>query len=193
MQEKLEEVEDQDIEEIEDYLDEIEIPEQLSIEELAIQAKGLTDDLNSAGYVLSDGRMLDFSGARVGGIGERAEDHRQLGIAYQENVDGTSAMNAFMHTTGAVRIDYNSGAIDMETEPTPAQLRKIQKIIKYNRDTWTVDLQDRDRKLSLEGGPAQTAIENIKRFFRDETLGTGYNDIIRLRQSTPSTPLQKEP
>ena len=48
--------------------------------EWAKAAKGTTDDLYEAGYVLPDGELLDFSGKREGGpAGGRAEDHRQLG------------------------------------------------------------------------------------------------------------------
>ncbi|MCK5614714.1 hypothetical protein KAR91_73310 [Candidatus Pacearchaeota archaeon] len=170
-------------EKVEDFLDSTNIPVEISIEELAVQSKGLTDYLEEAGYILEDGRLLDFSGKRMGGPGgERVEDHRQLAIPYKESIQSpTDAMNAFMRTTGAIRIDYNGGAIDIETRPTPSQERKIGKIIRDNKGTWTIDLQDGDRKLSLEGGPMQLALDNIERFFVDKTMGTGYADVIRFR------------
>ena len=82
-----------------------------------------------AGYVLSDGRMLDFSGKKDGGpAGDRAEDHRQLNIPTEENISGTDLMNAFMRETGAIRMDNNTGLFDINTEPSSDQYSFIKEV-----------------------------------------------------------------
>lgn len=186
--EELDQLEQSDLdsgeEKTEDYLDSTDIPVNLSIEDLVKQSKGTTEDLGEAGYILQDGALLDFSGKRVGGPGGvRYEDHRQLAIPINEDLDPTDLMNAFMRTTGAIRIDYNGGAIDLETKPTVKQLNTIGRIIRDNKDTWTVDLQDGDRRLSLQGGPMELGLDNIERFYTDKTLGTGFRDIIAFKKT----------
>ena len=168
------------VEKLEDFLEPLTIPKTLSLEDLAIQSKGLTDDLKEAGYVLADGRMLDFSGKRVGGEpGVRYQDHRELNIPVKEDIEWTQLMMAFMRETGAMRVDANTGMIDLDVLPTVPQQRAILNIIRNNPGGWYIDLQDGDRNLALEGGSASLALENIERFYEDETMGTGEGEAIR--------------
>lgn len=97
-----------------------------------VQEHGLTRDFREAGYILPDGRMVDFSGRhhsnhheRQGDYfqlkrgqrfddfqGQRYLDHRdiphepeQLGLQYDQHgqLSGTVMMHAFMQKTGAIR------------------------------------------------------------------------------------------
>jgi hypothetical protein len=96
--------------------------------EWAKVVKGETHDLNEAGYILPDGTLLDFSGKRNGGSGGvRQEDHRQLPLPIVGEISGTELMVAFMKL-GAIRMDKNSGLIDIAIAPTPNQLRIIKEV-----------------------------------------------------------------
>ena len=119
-----------------DFLDESEIPLNLTIEELIIQAKGLTENIGLAGYILRDGGLLDFFGDNP----DRA-DHRTLEIPINEwrTLDGTEIMFAFMDTIGAIRTDGDRGTIHMRTEPTMNQWRIIERIVLKNKDDFYID------------------------------------------------------
>jgi hypothetical protein len=86
---------------------------------------GTTENPAEAGYLLPDGTMLDFSGRRQGAgreaAGQRMIDHRELGDVMGEG--GTQAMIDFMNRAHAVRVDFNAGLFETQTEPTPKQLR----------------------------------------------------------------------
>lgn len=150
------------------------IPEPPSdIFEAAKLGHGLTDDLNEAGYVLPDGDLLDFSGKREGGPpGQRAMDHRQLAfeMAGDKGLSGSDMMIAFQKA-GAIRIDNNSGMIDMETLPTASQFSAIREILE-NNDGGFIDLQDGSRRSSVEIQDPKKAAGIIRRFYKGENFET---------------------
>lgn len=112
----------------------------------AIDFFGLTDNIREAGYLLPDGTMLDLSGKnydsstyeKVGDTfrakpgkknylrGERSSDHREIGQIIDVATDGTESMIYFMRETGAIRIDYNAGLIDISGPITNAQATVLQ-------------------------------------------------------------------
>lgn len=101
---------------------------------LAVRQFGVTTDPLEAGYVLRDGRMLDFSGKREGGSPRtRAFDHREIGRASTDDVDvpgGSDGMVTFMQETLSIRVhlDRDYAAIDMEGisgQPSPAQVKTL--------------------------------------------------------------------
>lgn len=97
----------------------------------AVEHFGLTTDVKEAGYILADGRMLDFSGKREGGEpGDRVQDHREIQYIFEGPVD---AMDEFMRQTGAIRFGLPDGGgmfLDFRGRPTPAQIRVIQRAFK---------------------------------------------------------------
>lgn len=86
------------------------------LSDAAAQTFGLTTDPSEAGYILSDGRMLDFSGKNQLGEGTTAEVRggtRRLNHESIVKVQGVSSKNPsvdFMKKTGAVRVDFERGA-----------------------------------------------------------------------------------
>jgi hypothetical protein len=145
--------------------------------ELAVRAHGLTDDLAEAGYILPDGRLLDFSGKREGGpSGTRNMDHRQLSFPHDTDFDSpTDVMNAFMRETGAVRMDANSGSVDLEAEPTSKQLSVIEDVFD-NAEGGFVDLHEEGRpraSFEVSDGAERKATGQIRRYFRGDDIGTG--------------------
>jgi len=139
-----------------DYLDESEIPLNLSIENLVIQAKGLTDYISDAGYILRDGGLLNFNRSGSG------DDHRTLEIPVNEEVSGTKLMYAFMDMTGAIRIDGDRGTIHMRTEPSMAQWKIIEKIILKNRDDFYIDISRKGENITHLRSPMALDMINHK-------------------------------
>lgn len=99
-----------------------------SVEEKAIKYFGLTNNPVDAGYLLQDGRMLDFSGVRQGAWpgGGRALDHREISEFVDDlDPEGKSygstmswCMYAFMER-GNIRM--SSTGIHFFVRPTPEQ------------------------------------------------------------------------
>lgn len=85
---------------------------------------GFTDDIMLAGYILSDGSLLDFSG----GSRERVVDHREI-VHLREGGPGTAGMQEYM-AEGNIRIDANTGFIDISKLPTDAQTKRIFEMVK---------------------------------------------------------------
>jgi quinol monooxygenase YgiN len=94
--------------------------------ERAIKHYGLTESWQSAGYILPDGTLLDFS---EGGGEGRSQDHRNVEFLVQKKFEyRTDAMNHFMKLTGAIRFMPEAISFDVMTEPTRAQMLVMQEI-----------------------------------------------------------------
>jgi len=99
-----------------------------------IKELGKTTDLREAGYIVSDGSLIDLSGKKEGGqSGTRSYDHREAG--------GTLGMQELMDY-GYIRMDYNSGSIDIVKAPAPIQYAKITEIAKRHDGEIFIDLDD---------------------------------------------------
>ena len=100
---------------------------------------GTTLDMREAGYILPDGSMLDFSGKHeVRGVdtsflnGQRFVDHREISdIAYDFDGESTGVKTdmADFLDRGAIRIDYNTGAINLNVAPTKEQKDRLRRLI----------------------------------------------------------------
>jgi len=146
-----------------------------NIEWARIKELGKTNDLREAGYIAKDGSMIDLSGKSEGGEpGTRSYDHREAG--------GARGMKELM-AYGYIRMDDNSGSMDIAKEPTPEQYRVIRKIIDRHKGEVVVDLEDGLGELKDQyylsparsfsrkydkGIPATRVINDIKRFFSGE-------------------------
>lgn len=123
----------------------------------AIEYFGTTTNLSLAGYILPDGRLLDFSGKKFGSDGRsRTIDHREVGDAYDNQID----MDDFLKS-GAIRIDATSGAINVGAMPTSAQMRIIEQIVARNTDSVSLELENNGP--SLNEVYDDTTPTNIKR------------------------------
>ncbi len=99
---------------------------------------GITDFMSEAGFILPDGRLLDFSGG-PGGDGMRGTDHRSISQALLDDQGGEPAKEYsggliyFMDHTGSVRVSYSGGRsgvslfVDVSREPTQPQWRTIKE------------------------------------------------------------------
>ena len=95
----------------------------------ALKAFKTTTNFNESGYLLPDGKLLNFSG---GERNHRYRDHREIGEIY-EATNGTAALNRFL-SDGNIRIMAESPGIDIASgvEPTAEQYAAIKRFIKAN-------------------------------------------------------------
>lgn len=90
---------------------------------LAVQQFGTTDRYESAGYILPDGSMLDFSGGKD--KGRRTQDHREIRSVFGpveagNNTEITKGMNHFIQE-GNIRVMAESPGIDVSAAMMPSQ------------------------------------------------------------------------
>lgn len=95
----------------------------------AVKEFGYTPYFYDAGYIVANGKMLNFSGEKGQHFGSRGQDHRAIGAIYAET-DGTDALNRFVNE-GNIRISPESPGIDISAtiEPTKEQYATIKKFI----------------------------------------------------------------
>ena len=94
-----------------------------SIENRAKKYYGLTDRFQLAGYLLTDGTMLNFSDEGY----QRDQDHRNIGYFYKK-ASGNNALRKFLKR-GNIRImchgkDYN---FEYYRLPTKEQFQQLQR------------------------------------------------------------------
>lgn len=95
----------------------------------AVKAFKTTTNFNEAGYLLPDGKLLNFSG---GERNHRYRDHREIGEIY-EATNGVAALNRFL-ADGNIRIMAESPGADLPVgvEPTREQYAALRKFINSN-------------------------------------------------------------
>lgn len=93
----------------------------------AVKEFGYTPFFYDAGYIVPNGKMLNFSGEKGQHFGSRGQDHRAIGVIFA-NVRGGEAMVKFMGQ-GNVRIMAESPGIDVSSsvEPTKEQYATIRR------------------------------------------------------------------
>lgn len=110
----------------------------------AVKEFGYTPYLYDAGYLLPNGRMLNFSGEKGQHYGTRGQDHRAIGIIYS-NIQGSEAMLKFMEQ-GNIRVMAETPGIDLSatSEPTKEQYDTISRFVTQskNKGYFCVDLTD---------------------------------------------------
>jgi len=159
------------------------------VERSAVEHFGTTDDFRTAGYMLTDGTMLDFSGAHwLEGYDDnyladwrrkndiRQVDHEDIFEAYEAMGDefpNDSALD-FMRR-GNIRMVPEGPGLEIATakEPTAAQYRMIKRYVQEMADgrSFTIDLtknrRSNDGTLRYIGNVNPDRVVNdIKHFFR---------------------------
>lgn len=118
----------------------------VSVLDRAIRHYGLTDHWPSAGYILPDGSLLDFS--EGGGMG-RVQDHRNVGFLLRQtkrDMSGFEVMEKFIHLTGAIRFMPESIGFDIYEPPTSEQIRTMLEIIEDSGRPPIADMQRPDEE-----------------------------------------------
>lgn len=144
----------------------------------AVNYFGTTYSWAETGYLLTDGRRLDFSGKKHGARpGGRSQDHREILDAYSEeeqnNMSGSEAMVDFM-SKGNIRIQPEMYGINLSVQPTKAQETKLAEFIKRADGEVILDIDDAkgNTVVSVEypyGTRASKILNDIKQYFIDGT------------------------
>lgn len=158
------------------------------VEGAAVEHFGTTNDFRSAGYMLDDGRLLDFSGRHwsTGGKqefnGTRYVDHEDVFEAFQE-IDPNSPSDSSLQfiKRGNIRVVPEISGLEMfwKKEPSEDQYDKIREYIRaINRNPdrfggeyfavdFTKDRTRNDASLRYEGRiNADRVINDIKYFYK---------------------------
>lgn len=129
------------------------------------------------GYILTNGKKLDFSGRHEGGPGGyRTVDHRDIRDALGDDYGGSDysgSMVQFM-SEGNIRISPESGGINLSVMPTKNQFDSLSDFISHNRGEVILDLDTPDGQTvsSTEyprGTHANKVLSDIKAYFEDGT------------------------
>ena len=141
----------------------------------AVKEFGYTPYFYDAGYITPNGKMLNFSGEKGRHFGSRGQDHRAIGIIY-ENTQGSEAMIRFMND-GNIRIMAETPGLDISSsvEPTNEQYALIRKFARENGSKeryFAVDISDENGRVignyEYDGYVnADRVVNDIKYFFEN--------------------------
>ena len=133
---------------------------------------GYTPYFYDAGYMLPDGKLLNFSGEKGRHFGTRGQDHRAIGTIYEDS-EGSEAMIRFMNG-GNIRVMAETPGIDISnvTEPTREQYAKIRSFAQESagKRFFNVDISDENGNsvgaLTYDGRVSPDKVVNdIKHYF----------------------------
>lgn len=126
------------------------------LKERALKEFGTTPYFHQAGYMLDDGSFLNFANPfdlnpRYG----RGEDHRNIGSIYENDFDTVTDYMLDYMKSGNIRVQPESGGINIISKPSEAQLRKISELVRNGKIN-NIELSD-------EKGNTIDYLENIFR------------------------------
>jgi DNA repair protein RadC len=127
---------------------------------------GTTSNFNEAGYLMTDGTLLDFSGKREGHpSNKRSLDHREINF-----IDGTN-FDKFRQA-GNIRISPEIGGIDIWKAPTKEQKNALKKYITLQNDKNGV-IVDFENKKSIKypkGTKVEKIFKDIENFYSKDKI-----------------------
>jgi len=165
------------------------LPENEYFEKAAVKMYGYTTDFNEAGYMLPNGKMLNFSGEYGQHPGMRGEDHRGIGGIFP-SAQGAEAMNRFI-SYGNIRVMAEAPGVDISAQhaPTNAQYGQIMDMVRNSARSryFSVDFSNEDGSragyLQYEGSFSPTKVINdIKHYYETGEI-RGQSDLQRFRYS----------
>ena len=152
---------------------------------------GTTYKIAEAGYLLTDGKLLDFSGRHEGAPGGyRTVDHRDITDAFDGDYGDDSysgGMVQFMQA-GNIRLSPESGGINLSVKPNAKQRDVLDRYISSFRGEVTLDIDDAngDTVVSVEY-PKRTyskrIINDIDNYFDHGTMPEQPSDLGQFRYS----------
>ena len=131
---------------------------------------GTTYKIAEAGYLLTDGKLLDFSGRHEGAPGGyRSVDHRDISDAFDGEYGDdsyTGGMIQFMQA-GNIRLSPESGGINLSVKPNKQQLDTLDRYISSFRGEVILDIDNAN-------GDTVVSVEYPKRTYSKRIIdGTG--------------------
>lgn len=145
--------------------------------QLAKERFGVTEDFKKAGYILPDGKMLNFAQSER----TRDTDHRAIREVFgpAEVKTGTEALNEFL-LDGNVRVMAEGPGIDLsaDTEPTAQQLEQIRKMVDElsgERGQFILDISTADGRVAASKAysgsvDADKVVREIREYYRTGEL-----------------------
>ncbi len=129
----------------------------------AEQYFGTTKNIKEAGYLLTDGKLLDFSGRNNGATGGyRTVDHREITDALGDDYGAsTNGMVKFMQE-GNIRLSPESGGINLSVKPNATQINTLSDYISRYGGEVILDIDNEygDTAFSMEY-PRRTSVRRI--------------------------------
>ena len=109
----------------------------LELIQQSIKKYGTTEDIREAGFIMPDGKMLNFN---MRGGNFRDTEHRRVGFLTTEGYNGVDfgPMYDWMLKTGGVRVTGNQNRLYAEFagKPTTTQIKKLTDEYNQNRDKY---------------------------------------------------------
>ncbi|NCX94483.1 MAG: hypothetical protein EBX40_07390, partial [Gammaproteobacteria bacterium] len=130
---------------------------------------GFTINPTQAGYILPNGRMLNF-----GEDGVRGDDHRAVSQLDGLSGDATGAMIEFMNRTGAARVDFNSGLFELSRKPTEVQLRAAVQAARRSGVPLMVEASRPDGSSRESRTFDRPTVEAVRAFFDEAAAGKAF-------------------
>lgn len=181
---------------IEYYADEIK-PEEKYDDDYLAEAKeeyGTTDNVLLAGYINTDGSMLDFSG----GYESRFIDHSEIDVIFDDE-SGADAMYAYM-SMGNIRLMPEAPSLEFNSkiEPTSQQYDTIETAIetliekhgKFFIEFSTNDGSSVANRQYERGVPTSKILDDIVYFYKNGKLPY-QSDLSQFRFSKKRTPVEE--
>lgn len=146
-----------------------------NVEQKAIAFFGTTHKPLIAGYIISSGEMLDFSGKNQGASGfDRQCDHREIASCYDEigEMSGTDALIDFLNR-GNIRLMPECGGVELVKVPTTEQIKALRHYINFFNGEIVLDISDYNGNVILsyeysEKTASSRIINDIKAVFTQE-------------------------
>lgn len=157
----------------------------------AEQHFGTTYKISEAGYLLTDGNLLDFSGRHEGAPGGyRTVDHRDITDALDEDYGGDNYSDGMIRFMGEgnIRLSPESGGINLSVKPNKAQLSTLDRYISNFRGEVILDIDDANGNtvVSIEY-PKRTyskrIINDINAYFDEGKIPEQPSDLGQFRYS----------
>lgn len=154
---------------------------------------GTTRNYDVAGYLLPDGKMLDFSGRHWGDSSStmRQVEHRDIQEVWED--DESRNLSGFDEETnaianGAVRLMPESGGINLAVPPSAEQIKTLRGFINHFSGQVILDIDNMDHQPIMShsydrGTSSSRVIEDINNYFRDGTLPTSVSETAKFRYS----------
>lgn len=138
----------------------------------AVKRFGTTTVPEQAGYILPDGRMLNF-----GEYGIRGEDHRAVAGLPGIVGDQTAAMTDFMNKTGAVRVDLASGLFETQRPPTQRQIETAVRAARKKGLSLRIEASRPDGSSKGSIDLDRPTTERVASFFEEQSGGKKFFNI----------------
>lgn len=171
------------------------IPEKGSILDRAIAHYGVTDDINKAGYITPDGRMLDFS---EGGKTRQLDHGDVASIPGVQSARNSNPRIDFAAKTGSIRLLHTSDSVtlafDKDHPPTNDQLSRVEPLLDGKKKVF-VDVTNPDSNSGISGGADAEGVQDLdglQRVVRDALRDVATNDrsAVILGQQLHSNPIK---